>query len=75
MISNDAEGCRKADYVIATSATAHRQLQAAGIDAQRIVRIPDAAWFVPVRSPETRVRAATALHQVNQTWRFGVMCD
>lgn len=66
IITHAVDACRKADWVIAPHAMAHRQLQSSGIPADRIARIPDVDVVTSHREPEHRRKAALSLRQVNQ---------
>ena len=66
MISQAVDGCRKANFIVAPNAMAHRQLQSSGIHADRIVRIPDVAAMSIFLGSESRKAAAGSLRRINQ---------
>ena len=66
VIAQACDACRKANWVIASSTPAQRQLLSAGILAEKILRIPPVAWQSFLRTPQDRHRAARALRQASQ---------
>jgi glycosyltransferase involved in cell wall biosynthesis len=64
-ITQACDGCRRATAVVAPSPFAQRQLLSSGIPADKIIRIPDVAWYPVLRDPKLKQDAARALRKVN----------
>ena len=64
-LQQTAEGCRKLTKVIVPDANSDRRLRAAGIADDKIVRIPDVAWYQVHRDPALKQVAIRALSKIS----------